>query len=73
MGYCRQRCHLSRHGQWDATHVCNKKDVLAYRFGGETVEQWLAIFREYRWDTEEEAEALILAQQEDDHGWIWLS
>ncbi|MDI5829284.1 DUF1488 domain-containing protein, partial [Salmonella enterica subsp. enterica serovar Kentucky] len=20
-----------------------------------------------------EAEALILAQQEDDHGWIWLS
>ncbi len=22
---------------------------------------------------EEEAEALILAQQEDDHGWIWLS
>lgn len=74
MGYCRQRCHLSRHGQWDATHVCNKKkDVLAYRFGGETAEQWLAIFREYRWDLEEEAEALILAQQEDDHGWIWLS
>lgn len=53
--------------------MCNKKDVLAYRFGGETVEQWLAIFREYRWDLEEEAEALILAQQEDDHGWIWLS
>ncbi|KDS02771.1 periplasmic protein [Salmonella enterica subsp. enterica serovar Heidelberg str. RI-11-014316] len=50
-----------------------KKDVLAYRFGGETAEQWLAIFREYRWDLEEEAEALILAQQEDDHGWIWLS
>lgn len=22
---------------------------------------------------EEEAEALITAQQEDDHGWIWLS
>ncbi|MDI5454274.1 DUF1488 domain-containing protein, partial [Salmonella enterica subsp. enterica serovar Cerro] len=41
-----------------------KKDVLAYRFGGETAEQWLAIFREYRWDLEEEAEALILAQQE---------
>lgn len=54
--------------------MCNKKkDVLAYRFGGETAEQWLAIFREYRWDLEEEAEALILAQQEDDHGWIWLS
>lgn len=30
-------------------------------------------FREYRWGAEEEAEALILAQQEDDHGWIWLS
>lgn len=39
--------------------MCNKKDVLAYRFGGETAEQWLAIFREYRWDLEEEAEALI--------------
>lgn len=73
MGYCRQRYHLSRPGQWDAAHVCNKKDVLADRFGGETAEQWLVAFREYRWDLEEEAEALILAQQEDDHGWIWLS
>ncbi len=73
MGYCRQRYHLSRPGQWDAITCAIKKDVLAYRFGGETAEQWLAIFREYRWDLEEEAEALILAQQEDDHGWIWLS
>ncbi|EGE4656782.1 DUF1488 domain-containing protein [Salmonella bongori serovar 40:z35:-] len=50
-----------------------KGDVLAHRFGGETPEQWLAVFRIYRWDLEEEAEVLILAQQEDDHGWVWLS
>lgn len=74
MGYCRQCYHLSRPWLMGCnSRVQIKKDVLAYRFGGETAEQWLAIFREYRWDLEEEAEALILAQQEDDHGWIWLS
>ena len=48
-------------------------ETLANRFGGETVEQWLIGFCEHRWDLEEEAEALIQSQQEDDHGWIWLS
>lgn len=48
-------------------------DVLAQRFGGETPEQYLAAFREYRWDLEEEAEQLIRQQQEDDQGVIWLS
>ncbi|CBG91237.1 DUF1488 domain-containing protein [Citrobacter rodentium] len=48
-------------------------ETLASRFGGETAEQWLASFCENRWDLEEEAEALIQSQQEDDHGWIWLS
>lgn len=50
-----------------------KGEALANRFGGDTVEQWLADFCEHRWDLEEEAEALIQSQQEDDHGWIWLS
>lgn len=45
---------------------------LAYRFGGDTPEQWLAAFREQRWVLEDEAEALIKDQQEDDHGWVWL-
>lgn len=49
-----------------------KGDVLARRFGGDTVEQWLAGFREHRWDLEDEAEALIQSQQEDDQGWVWL-
>ncbi|QLR71407.1 DUF1488 domain-containing protein [Citrobacter freundii] len=48
-------------------------EVLARRFGGNTPEQWMEIFREHRWDLEDEAEALIQAQQEDAHGWVWLS
>ncbi|EMN3918525.1 DUF1488 domain-containing protein [Citrobacter sp. Ct235] len=50
-----------------------KGETLANRFGGETAEQWLIRFCEHRWDLEEEAEALIQSQQEDDHGWVWLS
>ncbi len=34
-----------------------KKDVLAYRFGGGNSGTMAGHFREYRWDTEEEAEA----------------
>lgn len=48
-------------------------DVLASRFGGETPAQWLAAFREHRWDLEDEAEKLLKEQQEDDQGRIWLS
>ncbi|CEJ65341.1 MULTISPECIES: DUF1488 domain-containing protein [Citrobacter] len=50
-----------------------KGETLAHRFGGDTPEQWLETFREYRWDLEEEAEALIQDQQEDSQGWVWLS
>lgn len=50
-----------------------KGGKLAHRYGGDTPEQWLAAFCEHRWDLEEEAEALIQSQQEDDHGWVWLS
>lgn len=48
-------------------------ETLAARFGGETPEQWLALFRENRWDLEEEASDLIRDQQEDNQGWVWLS
>ncbi len=44
--------------------------VLKKRFGGEEPAQWLAAFREHRWDLEDEAQDLILDQQEDAQGWI---
>lgn len=47
-------------------------EMLASRFGGDTPEEWLEIFQQYRWDLEEEAEGLIQAQQEDAQGWVWL-
>ena len=47
--------------------------VLASRFGGETTAQWLAAFRQQRWDLEDEAEQLILQQQEDDQWRVWLA
>lgn len=34
-------------------------ESLAYRFTGDTPEQWLASFRQHRWDLEEEAENLF--------------
>lgn len=34
--------------------------------------QALEIFRQYRWDLEEEAEALIATGQDDADGWFWL-
>ena len=40
-------------------------ESLAYRFTGDTPEQWLASFRQHRWDLEEEAENLIQEQSED--------
>ncbi|ANR79049.1 MULTISPECIES: DUF1488 family protein [Kosakonia] len=50
-----------------------KGEILAKRFGGETSEHYLAVFREHRWDLEEEAEQLIRQQEEDDQGIVWLS
>ena len=43
-------------------------ESLANRFAGDTPEQWLASFRQHRWDLEEEAENLIQEQSEDDQG-----
>lgn len=48
-------------------------ETLARRYGSETPEQYLAVFREYRWDLEEEAEQRIRRQEEDDQGVVWLS
>ncbi|APG20185.1 hypothetical protein Y71_02225 [Kosakonia radicincitans DSM 16656] len=54
--------------------ICGiKGDALKQRFGVETPEQFLATFRDYRWDLEEEAEQLIRQQKEDDQGIVWLS
>jgi len=46
---------------------------LTSRFGGETPSEWLALFRQHRWDLEEEIEPLIAEGQDDDQGWFWLS
>lgn len=47
-----------------------KGETLSHRFGNATP---LAMFRENRWDLEEEASDLIRDQREDDQGWVWLS
>ncbi|MBS0850075.1 DUF1488 domain-containing protein [Citrobacter sp. JGM124] len=46
---------------------------LVGEFGGSTPEQWLALFRQHRWDLEEHFEALIRNEEEDTQGWYWLS
>lgn len=47
--------------------------AITSRFGGNGAEEWLSLFREHRWDLEEEAEGLIESEQEGDQGWYWLS
>jgi len=47
-----------------------KSEVLLRRFGGAAP---LEVFKDNRWDLEEEASDLIRDQQEDDQGWIWFS
>jgi DNA-binding IclR family transcriptional regulator len=47
--------------------------TLTSRFGGETPAEWLALFRQHRWDLEEEIEPLIAEGQDDDQGLFWLS
>ena len=50
-----------------------RAEILVDRFGGDSPALWLALFRENRWDLEDEAEQLIREQQEDELGYIWLS
>lgn len=47
-----------------------KGETLLLRFGDGSP---LAIFRDNRWDLEEEASDLIRQQQENDQGWVWIS
>ncbi|MFS2221918.1 DUF1488 domain-containing protein [Pantoea sp. B65] len=45
--------------------------VLQQRYGSGMPD--IELFRAHRWDLEEEAERLIVHQQEDHQGWVWLS
>ncbi len=46
------------------------EEGLHHRYGqGEA----LSLFRQNRWDLEEEAERLIVQQSDDSTGWYWLS
>ncbi|NUV21164.1 hypothetical protein MS6204_00013 [Escherichia coli] len=66
-------CMFSRSREWHALTWC---DLLARVWRIVLLEirpeQWLASFRQHRWDLEEEAENLIQEQSEDDQGWVWL-
>ncbi|WP_192459480.1 DUF1488 domain-containing protein [Musicola keenii] len=41
---------------------------LKARYGGESAEQWIALFREHRWEIEELFERQILNEQDDETG-----
>lgn len=48
-------------------------ETIASRYGGDNKESWLELFRLNRWDLEDEAEALIEADEHDNQGCVWLS
>ncbi|GAA0489800.1 MULTISPECIES: DUF1488 domain-containing protein [Tatumella] len=43
---------------------------LRHRFGEG---QPLKLFRQHRWDIEDDMESRIIAGTDDDYGWFWLS
>ncbi|MDK9604549.1 DUF1488 family protein [Lelliottia wanjuensis] len=45
-------------------------ELLLKRFGGTSP---LDVFRDHRWDLEEEASDMIRDEQEDAQGWVWFS
>ncbi|RNM03256.1 DUF1488 domain-containing protein [Dickeya undicola] len=45
-----------------------KRDVLSDRYGDVQPEQWLSLFREHRWDWEDEFERLIRDDKYDEQG-----
>lgn len=49
-------CMFSRSREWHATDMCDLWRESGVSFTGDTPEQWLASFRQHRWDLEEEAE-----------------
>ncbi|MBG0751039.1 protein yrdB [Pectobacterium carotovorum subsp. carotovorum PCCS1] len=48
-------------------------ELLQQRYGGNSPEQWLSLFREYRWDLEDELEKMIVAEEWDAEGCYSLS
>ncbi|MBP2859905.1 DUF1488 domain-containing protein [Dickeya oryzae] len=44
------------------------RDVLLARYGEAQPEQWLSLFREHRWDWEDEFERLIRNDEYDEKG-----
>ncbi|MEH2922859.1 DUF1488 domain-containing protein [Samsonia erythrinae] len=48
-------------------------EQLQNRYGGDSPEQWLALFREHRWDLEDEFEKMIVAEEWVDEGDYSLS
>ena len=45
-------------------------ELLLRRFGGVIP---LEVFRDHRWDLEEEASDMIRNEKEDDQRWVWFS
>jgi hypothetical protein len=74
------------HETWDSLHhgvvciamvngfqvyCCVRAETLSQRFGSSSQpEQYIELFRRYRWDFEDELEALIEDEAFDDDGWI---
>lgn len=54
-------------------HCAISLAVMQQRFAATTPEQALALFREHRWDLEEEFEQRIRNQDFNESGWVYLS
>ncbi len=65
-------CMFSRSREWYATDMRDLWRESGVSLYWRYAKQWLASFRQHRWDLEEEAENLIQEQSEDDQGWVWL-
>lgn len=52
-------------------HCCISSEVIKARFGfAELPEQFIELFRQYRWDLEDELEQMILNAEFDSDGWV---
>ncbi|QBH98176.1 DUF1488 domain-containing protein [Limnobaculum zhutongyuii] len=52
-------------------HCCIQGKVINARFGfAERPEQFIELFRQYRWDLEDEFEQMILNEEFDNDGWV---
>lgn len=46
---------------------------IEIRYGGNSADEWLALFREHRWDFEEIFERMVLNEEDDGQGYFSLS